>query len=103
MSREYNLHLDMKKVEAGNRGSLLCALAGISEFDLDFNGENGDDYTWDIALENEFESNMEYLLDQVKDIEDDKECIETFVKEWCGKYSYRKLQFHNGRRWHRRI
>lgn len=88
MSRDFNLHLYTRKVEAGNRQSLLDALIGISEFDLDFNGENGDDYTWDIALENGFESNMDYLINEVKDIEDDEECVDTFVEEWCSKDSY---------------
>ena len=88
MSREYSLHLYTQKVEAGNRQSLLDALIGISEFDLDFNGQNGSDFTWDIALENGFESNMDYLINEVKDIEDDKECVNTFIKVWCGKDSY---------------
>lgn len=88
MSRYCDLHLYTQKVEAGNRQSLLDALIGISGFDLDFNGENGDDYTWDIALENGFESNLEYLINEVKDIEDDKECVDTFIEEWIDKDSY---------------
>ena len=29
-----------------------------------------------------YESNLDYLLDQVKDIEDDRECVETFIETW---------------------
>jgi hypothetical protein len=88
MSREYNLHFGMKKVEAGNRQSLLDTLAGMSEFDCDFSGDNGNEYAWDVTLEKGFESNLEYLLNEVKDIEDDGECIDTFFEEWMGKDSY---------------
>lgn len=44
MSREYNLYSNLVKVEAGNRVSLLQTLKDLSDFDCDFNGENGADY-----------------------------------------------------------
>lgn len=82
------LHTSLEKVKAGNRESLLCALSSIADFDMDFNGENGEDYTWDEALENGFESNLEYLINEVKDIEDDEECVKTFFKEWLDNDGY---------------
>lgn len=82
MSREYNLYSNLVKVEAGNRVSLLQTLKDLSDFDCDFNGENGADYAWEETLEAGFESNLEYLLNEVKDIESDVECVELFVSAW---------------------
>lgn len=88
MSRDYSLVTRLEKVEAGNREDLLTALANISDFDCDFNGENGIDYAWDETLEEGFESNLEYLLNEVKDIEDDEECINAFIDEWIRNDNY---------------
>lgn len=94
-----SLYTGLEKVKAGNREDLLSALANFSDFDLDFNGENGLDYLWDevwevngfenideyenqVNAELKYESNLEWLLDKVKDIEDDGECIETFFETW---------------------
>ena len=82
MSKEYNLYANLVKVEKGNREDLLTALASLSDFDCDFNGENGIEYAWEETVANGFESNLEYLLDKVKDIENDIECVETFVDYW---------------------
>lgn len=82
MSKEYTLYSILVEVEAANREDLLKALASMSDFDCDFNGENGIDYTWEEALNKGFESNLEYLLDKVKDIKNDVECVEAFVDEW---------------------
>lgn len=84
-----NVHLyaGLEEVEVGNRENLLDALRGLSEFDNDFNGENGDDYfLWEKA--NGFESNMDYLINEVKDIKDDEECVNTFFEEWLNHDSY---------------
>lgn len=81
-----NLYTGLEEVKLGNRESLLNALRGLSEFDNDFNGENGDDYLWEEA--NGFESNMEYLVNEVKNIEDDEECVNTFFEEWLNHDKY---------------
>ena len=88
MSRELNLKLSMSEVEAGNRQNLLNVLVGFGDCDLDFNGENGEDYHWEGTIDGGFESNADYLADYVKDIEDDVECINTFFKEWMGNDGY---------------
>ena len=88
MSREYSLHSSLASVKAGDREDLLETLRCISKFDMDFSGENGTDYTWEKALENGFESDLEYLINEVKDIEDDRECVSTFIKEWIDNDSY---------------
>ena len=55
---------------------------------MDFNGENGEDYTWEEALEKGFVSNLEYVIDKVKSIENDEECVNTFFNEWMENDSY---------------
>lgn len=108
-----SLYAGLEKVVAGNRDSLLAALKKISNFDCDFSGENGLEYLWDEVweangfesledykekqeydsdededyeeIELKYESNVEWLLNEVKDIEDDGECIDTFFKIWMDK------------------
>lgn len=100
-----NLGLICATVNDSSRESLLNALAALGESDNDFCGENGPEYlwisTWDAngfkdyeawvkagepALK--YESNLAYLCEQVKDIADDEECIETYFKSWLYHDSY---------------
>lgn len=90
-----SLYANLAKVEKGNRQSLLDALAIVSDFDADFIGDNGKEYNWAETDEGGFESNLDYLLDKIKDIKDDNEAIQTFICEWMGydsnyydEYSY---------------
>ena len=73
-----NLYTGLENVKVGNRESLLDALRSLSDFDCDFNGENGDDYLWEEA--NGFESNMDYLINKVRDIKDDEDCVNSFFE-----------------------
>lgn len=82
MSREYNLYANLVEVKKGDREDLLTALASLSDFDCDFIGENGIEYAWEETLEAGFESNLDYLLDAVKDIENDVECVNEFIDTW---------------------
>ena len=110
MSREYNLYLNLVEVKKGNREDLLSALASIGDCDYDFNGENGIKYLWDEVwkangfedmkdyeeqneynsdedenyeeIKLKYESNLEYLLDKVKDIKDDAKCVIEFFDTW---------------------
>ena len=83
-----NVHLyaGMDEVEVDNRESLLDALRSLSDFDCDFNGENGLDYLWEDAKG--YDSNMDYLINEVKDIKDDEECVNTFFEEWLDHDKY---------------
>lgn len=81
-----NLYTGLENVKVGNRESLLDALRRLSDFDRDFNGENGDDYLWEEA--NGFESNMDYLINKVREINDDEDCINNFFEEWMDNDSY---------------
>ena len=56
-----SLFVKLENVKAGNRNSLLSALTSLSDFDCDFNGENGMDYLWDEVWEaNGFESQEDF-------------------------------------------
>lgn len=95
-----SLFVKLESVKAGNRNSLLSALTSLSDFDCDFNGENGIGYLWDEVwkvngfdsqedfeskneeVELKYESNLDWLLDEVKEIEDDADCVETFFRNW---------------------
>ena len=85
MSREYNLGLSLSQVKAGDRQDLLNILRGFGNCDCDFNGKNGDEYNWEETNENGFDSNVDYLIDFVKDIEDDEECVNKFFDYWMSK------------------
>ena len=82
------LHTSLESVKAGDRKDLLETLRNIADFDMDFNGENGEDYTWEEALENGFESNLEYVINIVEDIENDEECVRAFFEEWMENDGY---------------
>lgn len=86
MSSTMNLYSGLEEVKVGNRESLLNALISLSDFDCDFNGKNGLDYLWEDA--NGFESNMDYLINEVRDIDDDEECVNTFFEEWLNRDRY---------------
>ena len=75
-----NLYTGLENVKVGNRESLLNALRSLSDFDCDFNGENGLDYLWEEA--SGFESNMDYLIDKIRGIKDDEDCVNSFFEEW---------------------
>lgn len=88
MSREYSLYTSLVEIEKGSRKSLLESLEDLCSFDLDFNGDNGTDYAWEETLEAGFESNLDYVIDTVKNIEDDVECVVKFVSMWMDGDSY---------------
>lgn len=88
MSREYSLYTSLVEVEKGNRQDLLKAFENLSNFDYDFNGENGLEYAWKETVKAGFESNLEYVLNEVKDIKDDVECVEKFVSMWLDSDDY---------------
>ena len=69
-------------VKSGNREDLLQSLKYISNFDCDFNGENGLEYVCDEAINLGFESNQDYYLDTVKEIQDDEACVKAYIDYW---------------------
>ena len=85
-----NINMKLVKVNGKTREDLLTALASLGDMDADFNGENGIEYLWDSVDGTKYESNMEYLLDTLKDKETDKELIEEYVSNWIGGDNYYK-------------
>ena len=78
------------QVVGGYRKDLLAALKSIGDDDRDFTGENGEQYLWEKALDGGFSSNREYLLDKVKDIESDTECVKAYFETWKENDGYYK-------------
>ena len=85
-----NINMKLVKVNGKTREDLLVALVSLGEIDADFNGDNGIEYLWDNVDSTKYESNMEYLLDTLKDKETDKELIEEYVSSWISRDSYYK-------------
>lgn len=83
-----SLYTKLVPVDPGNREDLLKALSILSEFDNDFNGLNGIEYNWEETKDGGFDSNLDYLLNEVKDIKLDKQCILTFINRWMGREQY---------------
>lgn len=73
-----SLYLKTVIARKGHREDILNGFRVLGNFDYDFNGMNG--YLWDEAAD--FDSNMEYLIHEVKDIPDDETCINTFFDRW---------------------
>lgn len=73
-----SLYLKTVIARKGNREDILNGFRILGNFDYDFNGMN--DYLWDEAAG--FDSNMDYLIHEVKDIPDDETCIHTFFDRW---------------------
>lgn len=65
-------------------------LKGIAEYDLDFCGENGEDYLWDKAREQGFESNSDYCINEVMEQygKDRVKAIEEYFELWLGSDGY---------------
>lgn len=91
-----SLYMNLVKVNAKDRESLLDALRSLGDMDCDFNGENGIEYLWEGINEDKFDSSMDYLLNKVKDIPDDEKCVRFFIETWMehdGYYEEYKLDF----------
>lgn len=65
-------------------------LSNLSKRDDDFNGNNGEEYLWDIAKEAGFNTNFEYTLFEAGKQPDLAKRIENFVDIWMEKDNYYK-------------
>lgn len=85
--------INLKTVVVKNENVKESLFELFSSVDADFNGENGEDYLWDCAKENGFESNLEYELKNAKEKYGDnleeviKEVISSAEVTWGGYYS----------------
>lgn len=83
---------------------IIEALREIAVFDLDFNGENGDEYLWEESEQMGFASNLDYVCDLVqKELHKEKNkeinyktamrATELFTNKWPRNDSY--YLYHN--------
>ena len=83
--------LILKKFEIDSPKDIVNALVSLAEIDADFNGENGEEYLWEIAKTAGYETNADYLANTiVKSDHDFESCVRTYVDEWIGKDFYYK-------------
>lgn len=79
----------IKIKDLNNREEVLNTL-GEFYTDEDFGGENGEDFTWEEAIDNGFESTQEYVIDQLEKNENLKgeELVLSFLREWLDNDGY---------------
>lgn len=75
----------------GDRKSLIKTLKKIAETDWDFTGENGKEYLWEVAKG--YKSNLDYVVDKVKDELNDEDVIDDFFYQWLDDSDY--YRFYN--------
>ena len=85
-----SINMKMVKVNGKTREDLIVALQNLGELDEDFCGGNGIEYLWKHVDKNKYTSNMQYLLDTLKDKNSDKELIEEYVNTWINSDNYYK-------------
>lgn len=77
-------------IKPNDRNDLLNALKQLSDMDKDFNGNNGPEYRWQQTADKNFESNQQYVLNYVKDIPNECDCVREFFKLWMIQDNYYK-------------
>lgn len=102
-----SMWLELVEVEDDTKESLMKALFFLGQGDADFNGDNGIAYLWDVVWtangfahygdwiaqgnpEVKYESNLEYLCDELMKVEDNRKCISMFFEAWLGEDDYYK-------------
>jgi len=75
------VNLQLKKVNGKTTQDLLDTLTEIMQVDADHSGENGPGYIWEEAKNKGFETNIDFLVDLVKDEPSHKEIIDSFMTE----------------------
>lgn len=84
----YKYHEIIKINDINNKDEILETLSFV-ETDEDFNGNNGEEFTWEEALENGFESSQEYVIDKLRKSDlTGEELVREFFEEWLGNDGY---------------
>lgn len=83
-----NIRLETVIIEdLSNRDYVLSALESF--FDEDFCGNNGEEFTREVALEQGFKSTQDYVLDVLKNSGlCGEELITAYFEQWIGKDGY---------------
>lgn len=82
--------LELKTVVIEDMLNNELILSALSEFsDEDFNGNNGEEYTWEKALEQGFKSSQDYVIDVLRNSGlTQEELIRAYFNEWLGHDYY---------------
>lgn len=82
--------------DINNKENILFQLQNLYT-DEDFNGNNGEEYTWEQAIAEGFQSNQDYVINKLKN--SDKtgiDLIESFFSEWLDSdYYYTKWELNH--------
>lgn len=71
-----------------NKENILNALNSL-ETDEDFNGNNGKEFTRDIAIKNGYDNTQDYVIDKLrKSDKNGYDLIDAFLSEWVGSDCY---------------
>lgn len=70
------------EVTMNNKEAVEELLFNISNFDMDFTGENGEEYLWDEARELGFESNASYCMHVAKQETNTEDMVYKFLSMW---------------------
>lgn len=86
------------KISDKTRDAFYNALRELATIDDDFNGKNGDEYLWDEAKESGYQSNLDFLINEIIKKETnktDEELVQLFIGQWIDSDDYYKSRsFH---------
>ena len=86
----YKYHEIVVINDINNKEEILDTLSSIGT-DEDFCGNNGEEFTWEEALENGFESSQEYVVDDLKNSGlTGEKLLTAFFEQWLGNDNYYK-------------
>jgi len=86
-SRKEDLAHALVTVDMGKGlDGLFEALTKLGDIDDDFNGNNGENYLWDVAKK--FDTNLEYCINEIKNMASQKSMVEKFVVMWLSEDHY---------------
>lgn len=94
MSYELNL---VKIEDTSNKKNLLKALKKVASIDDFFMGYDSDECLWECAKDEGFKTNVDYVINKVREIKDDVELVEEFLKLWldddgfCESYEFKYI------------
>lgn len=82
-----DLVLKMVTANSTKKEDIITALCDIALCDFDFSGANGEEYLWEIAEKNGYESNLDYVSDNIKS-DYFTQVISEFLDMWLGNDDY---------------
>ena len=83
-----NLELRTMAIDIRNKKNIISALSNFYT-DEDFCGNNGEEFTREIAIKNGFNSTQDYIIDELKKSKKQGiELIDEFLQEWLGNDGY---------------